>query len=42
LLMGESASAILASQKVLPEALLKQGFKFKYDKLESALNDLLS
>ena len=40
LVMGESASAILASQKVKPEALLKAGFKFNYEDLESALRDL--
>ena len=41
LVMGEGASAILASQKVLPEALLKAGFKFKYENLEASLTDLL-
>jgi len=41
LVMGESASAILASQKVKPEALLKAGFKFNYEDLELALIDLL-
>lgn len=41
MVMGESASAILASQKVLPEALLQAGFKFKYENLEAALIDLL-
>lgn len=41
LVMGESASAILASQKVKPEALLKAGFKFKHEVLESALTELL-
>jgi hypothetical protein len=41
LVMGESASAILESQKVMPEALLQAGFKFKYENLEEALNDLL-
>lgn len=38
--MGESTSAILASQKVKPEALLNAGYKFKFEKLESALKDL--
>ena len=42
LVLGESASAILASQKVLPAALLQAGFKFNYENLEAALNDLLS
>lgn len=41
LVMGESASAVLASQRVKPEALLQAGFKFKYENLEAALNDLL-
>lgn len=41
LVMGESATAILASQKVKPEALLKAGFEFKFEDLESALIDLL-
>ncbi len=39
--MGESASAILASQKVKPEALLNAGYKFKFENLESALTELL-
>lgn len=39
--MGESASAILASQKVEPEALLNAGYKFKFENLELALKDLL-
>ncbi len=41
LVMGESASAILASQKVKPEALLQVGFKFKYENLETTLTELL-
>ncbi|MDP3148754.1 MAG: TIGR01777 family oxidoreductase [Ignavibacteria bacterium] len=41
LVMGESASAILASQKVKPEALLQAGFNFKFENLELALKDLL-
>lgn len=41
LVMGESASAILASQKIKPEALLNAGYKFKFDDLESALINLL-
>ena len=41
LVMGESATAILASQKVKPEALLQAGFKFKFEDLESALKELL-
>ena len=41
LVMGESASAILASQKVKPGALLEAGFKFNYEDLELALIDLL-
>ena len=41
LVMGESASAILASQKVKPEALLKAGFKFKFEDLDAALIKLL-
>lgn len=41
LVMGESASAILTSQKVKPEALLQAGFKFKFEDLELALKDLL-
>lgn len=41
LVMGESTSAILASQKIKPEALLNAGYKFKFDDLESALINLL-
>jgi len=42
LAMGESASAILASQKVFPQALVNAGYKFKFENLEPALQQLLN
>lgn len=40
-LVGEAASAIVSSQRVVPKKLIEHGFKFKFEKLEAALNDLL-
>jgi uncharacterized protein (TIGR01777 family) len=41
MLMGELASVLLASQRVVPQKLLDCGFKFQYPKLEDALRNLL-
>jgi len=41
LILGESASMVLNSQKVFPEKLIQNDFEFKYPDLESALIDLL-
>ena len=42
LLLGEMASMLLAGQNVTPRKLLERGFRFKFEHLESALQDLLS
>jgi NAD dependent epimerase/dehydratase family enzyme len=42
LLFGEMADeTLLAGQKVLPEALLRAGYKFYYPEIEAALKDIL-
>jgi len=41
-LFGEMSMLVVDGQKVMPEALLKRGFAFKYLELESALKDILS
>jgi uncharacterized protein (TIGR01777 family) len=41
LLLGESSSLLLDSQRIVPQALLDKGFKFSFSSLESALGDLL-
>ncbi len=41
LMLGEVADVISASQRVIPEKLLSYGFKFKYEFLIDALEDLL-
>lgn len=41
ILVGEAAATILSSQRVVPQKLLDYGFKFKFEKLEDALIDLL-
>ncbi|MEM5536556.1 TIGR01777 family oxidoreductase [Neptuniibacter pectenicola] len=41
LLLGESSCLLLDSQRVVPEALLKSGFKFQFPLLRSALADAL-
>ena len=40
LLFGEMASVMLASQRVLPEAAKRAGFRFQYTELKSALEDV--
>lgn len=42
LLMGESASLLLGSQRVAPKALEDAGFKFEYPTLEECLDSLLN
>ena len=41
LVLGDFASALLAGQKAVPEKLQKNGFDFRYGKLEAALDDLV-
>ncbi|NWF89385.1 MAG: TIGR01777 family protein [Ignavibacteriaceae bacterium] len=41
MLVGEAATSILSSQRVVPQKLLDHNFKFKFDNLEEALKDLL-
>ncbi|TAN69299.1 MAG: TIGR01777 family protein [Methylobacter sp.] len=42
LLLGEMSQLVLGGQRVLPERLLAQGFKFQYDDLAAALNEALA
>jgi uncharacterized protein (TIGR01777 family) len=42
ILLGEMADLLLGGQRVAPERLLAQGFKFQYADLASALNEALS
>ncbi len=42
MLLGEMAELVLGSQRVLPERLLAQGYKFQYDDLAAALNEALA
>ena len=39
--IGEAADVVTASQRAIPEILINSGFKFKFEKLETALKDLL-
>ncbi|MDP1664532.1 MAG: TIGR01777 family oxidoreductase [Methylobacter sp.] len=41
-LLGEMSELVLGSQRVIPERLLTQGFKFQYEDLAAALNEALS
>jgi uncharacterized protein len=41
LLIGEAASPILSSQRVIPQKLIDHGFNFKFEKLEEAADNLL-
>lgn len=42
MLLGEMSELVLGSQRVVPERLLAQGFRFKYMDLSSALNQVLN
>ena len=42
LLVGEFATYLLASQKVVPKRALEAGYVFQYDDLETALRDILT
>lgn len=42
ILLGEMSQLVLGSQRVMPERLLTQGFKFQYDDLAAALNETLA
>lgn len=41
IIIGEAAEVVTGSQKVIPDKLIKNGYKFKFTKLEDALKDLL-
>jgi uncharacterized protein len=41
LAIGEAAESVVASQRVMPKRLLDNNFKFKFEKIEDALKDLL-
>ncbi len=41
LMLGEQADLLLDGQQVLPQALLRQGFRFRFPNIGSALDDLL-
>ena len=40
--MRTESELVLKSRKVVPKKILEEGFQFKYDKIEAALNHLLS
>ena len=41
LLLGDMSSLLLEGQKVIPDKLVKSGFKFQYSGLEAALKAIL-
>ncbi len=42
LIMGELGRSMMYSQKVIPDQLIKHGYKFKYMEIQPALEDLLA
>ena len=42
LIFGEFAEVFLEGQRVLPQALLQQGFAFRFPTLKEAITDLMS
>ena len=41
-LLGEGSSLVLQGQKVLPKSLLKEGYKFEYETINEALEDIVN
>lgn len=41
-ILGEGAAVALASQKVIPKAILNAGYKFRYPEIDGALRNLLN
>ncbi|MBU1397682.1 MAG: TIGR01777 family oxidoreductase [Proteobacteria bacterium] len=41
LILGEFGSSVLASQRVIPDKLLKYGFEFKYPDIRSAVSNII-
>jgi len=41
LIMGEMGKSLMSSQRAIPDKLLKQGFKFQYPDINTALYNLL-
>ena len=41
LMLGEGASVLLASQRIIPTRTLDSGYRFQHLEIESALNDLV-
>jgi uncharacterized protein len=41
IMLGEMSELVLGGQRVMPERLLAQGFKFQYERLDAALNETL-
>jgi len=42
LILGEMSELLLGGQRVMPKRLAEQGYKFRFDALDKALNDILS
>jgi NAD dependent epimerase/dehydratase family enzyme len=40
-LLGEGATVVLQGQKVKPNAALAAGYKFKYERIDDALQNIL-
>ena len=40
-LLGEGATVVLQGQKVTPNAAVAAGYKFKYERLDDALQNIL-
>ena len=40
-LLGEGATVVLRGQKVAPSAVLRSGYKFKYERIDDALKNIL-
>ncbi len=41
MVVGQAAEVVTASQRVIPDKLIKSGYQFKFTSLEVALRDLL-
>jgi len=41
-LLGEGSSLVLQGQKVLPKELLREGYRFEYETISDALNEIVN
>ena len=41
IMLGEMKQVVMWGSKVIPEKLIKEGFKFKFEQIDNAMQDLV-